>query len=51
MELFSVNENQEIIMTKFVEVQGGYPGLVQQRIKKYPPQKKKNILHLPLDKR
>ena len=29
-------------MTKFVEVQGGAPGLVQQRIKKYPPQKKKN---------
>ena len=29
-------------MTKFVEVQGGATGLVQQRVKKCPPQKKKN---------
>ena len=32
-------------MTKFVEVQGGATGLVQQRVKKYPPQKKKERLH------
>jgi len=34
-------------MTKFVEVQGGAPGLVQQRVKKYPPQKKKNDFIYP----